>query len=476
VRGVLKLQLLANGLGFSLVLVFVRLLFSTREIGERGELNLLVLGAFIAVMVILGLVVNGLLLRRAMVWVRDETPPTGRQRWLLFRLPFLESLAAMVTWAVGVVLFTLINASAARASVGIALAGILTCSALYMLLEGHFRPVFALALAETDLPEGRRDVFPRLLIAWLIGSALPLIAIGIGPLIDRERFDVARLPWLALSAVFGGAIVMSIAAISVARPLNRVREALRLVEGGDLSIRIPVDDLGELGRLAEGVNDLVAGLRERELLREAFGKQVGHAELAELSASPDAAGSGERREVTVMFVDLSGFTRYSEGHSPEEVVAMLNRFFRVVVAVVNREGGWINKFEGDAAMCVFGAPQLDENHGAGALRAAQALPRELARVPNVLPAGIGVASGVVIAGFLGTSERFEYTVIGDCVNLAARLCERSREHRSGVLAAAETVGSAGFPDTWVRVGRVRVRGRQQRGDVYTISPPRRGRD
>ncbi|MEI2697053.1 MAG: adenylate/guanylate cyclase domain-containing protein [Microthrixaceae bacterium] len=122
---------------------------------------------------------------------------------------------------------------------------------------------------------------------------------------------------------------------------------------------------------------------------------------------------------------------------------MLNRFFRIVVAVVNREGGWINKFEGDAALCLFGAPQVQPDHADRALRAAAALPRELAFDQDVLSAGIGVASGDVLAGFVGTPERFEYTVIGDVVNLASRLCDEAKHTPNGVLASVSTVkGSA----------------------------------
>ena len=260
----------------------------------------------------------------------------------------------------------------------------------------------------------------------------------------------------------------------MSRPLGRVRQALRDVEHGELDIVVPVDDLGELGRLAEGVNDLVAGLREREVLREMFGRQVGHTELADVTDWQEGRET-ERRRVTVLFVDLEGYTRYSEAHTPEEVVAMLNRFFRVVVAVVNREGGWVNKFEGDAAMCIFGAPQDQPDHAARALRAAAAMPRELARTPNLLPAGLGVATGEALAGFVGTPERFEYTVIGDVVNLAARLCELAKDQRTGVLAAAATVAEAGEPDEWLGAGRLRIRGRRERADVATLTTSRRRR-
>jgi len=255
--------------------------------------------------------------------------------------------------------------------------------------------------------------------------------------------------------------------VSVSRPLGRVREALRQVERGEFDTVVPVDDLGELGRLAEGVNDLVAGLREREELRERFGRQVGQGMLADLDG--EELGSSDRRDVTVLFVDLRGYTHYSEHHSPEEVVAMLNRFFRVVVAVVNREGGWVNKFEGDAALCLFGAPGDQPDHAARALRAATTIPRELTFSTVPLTAGIGVATGPVVAGFIGTPERYEYTVIGDVVNLASRLCELAKDVRPGVLADQRTILAAGDPDEWAEPIRVRVRGRRERAVVATLA-------
>jgi adenylate cyclase len=235
------------------------------------------------------------------------------------------------------------------------------------------------------------------------------------------------------------------------------------VEQGDLEVHVPVDDLGELGQLAEGVNDMVAGLREREALRESFARQVGPTELMSLAHSEHR---GERRHVTVLLVDLQGYTRFSEHRSPEDVVAMLNRFFRVVVAVVNREGGWVNKFEGDAALCIFGAPHDTPDHARRALRAAAVIPVELSRETDVLAAGVGVATGDVLAGFVGTAERHEYTVIGDVVNLAARLCEMAKDSDRGVLVSGVTVQEAGVLDDWRRVGSVRIRGRSERAEVY----------
>ena len=475
VIGVFRLQLLANGIGAAIVAVYVDALFPEAE-GTDAALNLAIFIGFIALFVMVALPINMLLLRRAVIWVRQGRQPTQRQRELVFWLPAAETASAFVTWLLAAIVFGALNDEAQRASGGIALAGLVVCSALYLLLEAHFRPVFALALEGVEVPDNRREVLPRLMLAWLVGSGVPLLAIGISPFIDNSGDVEARLPWLALAGVVSGGVVMMFAAVSVSRPLNRVRGALRRVERGDLQVELTVDNRGELGRLSEGVNDLVAGLRERDNLRDLFGRQVGRSDLEHLAGDVrQGFPPGEQRSVTVMFVDLQGYTRYSEGHPPDQVVKLLNRFFGVVVAVVDREGGWINKFEGDAALCLFGAPQHEHDHAARALRAAAMLPRVLAAEADMLPAGIGVASGIVTAGFIGTSERFEYTVIGDVVNLAARLTDEAKKMPTGVLADAASMASAGTPDGWVDAGTRRVRGRSERTDVFTLRRSRRRR-
>ncbi len=479
VRGVVRLQILANSLGVAAVIAYFRFLFPVQAQSELADfdLNVVVFGSYLVAMIVLALPINALVLRRAVVWVRQGTPPTERQRKLVFSLPALETVSALLSWFGAAVLFGIINSDVQRVSAGIALAGVVTCTLLYLLLEGHFRPLYAVALVDADLPEDRRDVLPRLMLAWVLGSGVPLIAVSLSSVIGPTQLDGGRLTWIAAVSFVAGGVVMGVAATSVARPLLRVRDAMRRIERGELDTHVPVDDLGELGRLAEGVNNLADGIREREALRELFNRQVGQAGLADLAMHAGGPVAGERREVTVLFVDLRGYTRFSESHPPEAVVAMLNRFFRIVVAVVNREGGWVNKFEGDAALCLFGAPQDQPDHADRALRTAAALPRELARGDDLLAAGIGVASGPVLAGFVGTAERFEYTVIGDVVNLASRLCDEAKATPGGVLAAASTLTDAAQTDQWVAAGDLSIRGRRSKAKVFTLrdTQPRRSR-
>src|SRR5690606_2908765 len=152
-----------------------------------------------------------------------------------------------------------------------------------------------------------------------------------------------------------------------------VRAAMAKVEDGDLDIEVPVDHAGELGRLQAGFNEMVDGLRERRRVQELFGRQVG-ADVARQALENDPELGGEEREITALFVDLEGFTAYTETHTPTEVVQLLNAFFGIVVRVVMDNGGFVNKFEGDAALCIFGAPAEQPDHAARALRAAATLP------------------------------------------------------------------------------------------------------
>lgn len=477
VRGMVWLQVVANGLGVLVVISYFRFLAPTGDdpLVDHG-LNELVFGIYVGAMVLVALPLNAALLGRAVRWVREDRSPGERERKLLFTLPTLETLSALASWLGAAILFGVINSEFRRITVGIALAGIVSCTLLYLLLEGHFRPLYALALRDADLPEERRDVGPRLVLAWLLGSGVPMIAMTIGNRFGDEPFDPTRLAWVGLVAFLAGGVVMAVAARSVSRPIRTIRSGLQSIEEGDLSVHLPVDDLGEIGRLTQGVNHLAAGIREREELRELFSRQVGQPGIEGLTVPGGGPGpQGELREVTVLFVDLRGYTAFAERHAPAEVVEMLNRFFGAVVAVVNREGGWINKFEGDAAMCIFGAPQDQADHAERALRAARALPHQLARDQGPLLAGIGVATGEVLAGFVGTPERYEYTVIGDVVNLASRLCESAKKRSTGVLAAATTVRAAGSPDGWKPSGRIEVRGRSERARVFTLDDPELGR-
>jgi adenylate cyclase len=206
---------------------------------------------------------------------------------------------------------------------------------------------------------------------------------------------------------------------------------------------------------------MVAGLREHERLRDLFGRHVGE-DVARQALERGVELGGEVRDAAVLFVDIVGSTALAAERPPEEVLGLLNRFFGVVVSVVQAHGGWVNKFEGDAALCVFGAPLQIDGAAGCALAAAREMCERLRGEVGELDFGIGVSAGRVVAGNVGAEERFEYTVIGDPVNEAARLTELAKG-REGRLIASEAVLRAADAEEagrWELDGAVQLRGRR----------------
>ena len=164
----------------------------------------------------------------------------------------------------------------------------------------------------------------------------------------------------------------------------------------------------------------------------------------------------------MIFVDVIGSTQLAQSRPPEEVVAILNQLFATIVRVVGDEGGWVNKFEGDGALCVFGAPASTGDYAQRALRAARTLRRELlalAMVEPALDAAIGVSAGTAVAGNVGTEERYEYTVMGSPVNEASRLTTEAKQRLGRVLASEEVITRAGTERSgWKVASEVLLRG------------------
>jgi adenylate cyclase len=202
-------------------------------------------------------------------------------------------------------------------------------------------------------------------------------------------------------------------------------------------------------------------LRERERPRDVYGRQVG-LDVADAALEDGWRLGGDRCDVSALFIDVIGSTTLAEREAPERVVALLNDFIAAVVDVVDAHGGLVNKFEGDAALCVFGAPLAQDDHAARALAAARALRERVERLDGGLRAAIGVASGTAVAGYVGAETRFEYTIVGDPVNEAARLSEAAKQRPERLLAGAATLERAGGAEAgrWTFDGEVVLRGRR----------------
>lgn len=246
---------------------------------------------------------------------------------------------------------------------------------------------------------------------------------------------------LALAVLVVGLVSTWLVAMSIADPLRQLRWALSEVQRGNYNAHMQIYDASELGLLQAGFNDMVRELSERQRLRDLFGRYVGE-DVARRALEHGTELGGQERDVAVLFVDLIGSTQLAETKPPTKVVHLLNEFFRVVVDTVGRHGGFVNKFQGDAALAIFGAPIEHPDSAGAALSAARELHDELLPVLGSAEFGIGVSAGRAIAGHIGAQARFEYTVIGDPVNEAARLTELAKLEDGHVLASAIAVSGA----------------------------------
>jgi adenylate cyclase len=226
---------------------------------------------------------------------------------------------------------------------------------------------------------------------------------------------------------------------SVLLPVEDLLDATAAVKRGDLDARVPVTSGDEMGRLAGSFNEMMQGLSEREALREAFGAYVDPDVAERVLEQGGELIEGQEREVTVMILDVWDFTQFAERSSARETVAFLNDLFGIAVPCVTEHGGHANKFLGDGLLAVFGAPERIPDHADRAVAAAGAIGRHLTRRFGAeLSFGIGINSGPVVVGSVGGGGRLEFAVIGDAVNVAARVEHLTRETRDIALLTEAT--------------------------------------
>jgi adenylate cyclase len=474
-----------NVAGALVVWVFLQFVlpFPSVSHGDRLLLiNAAVFAVSLSISVSVAWVVSRRLWNERLGWIGSTGRARERELELTLRFPLTLQAGLAGIWGLSAALFAALNAPfsvevATNVAITIVLGGVVTCTAGYLLAERLLRPLTAVTLAagvpsRPQLP----GVRARALLSWTLGTGavlLGLALVGIGGL-HEKRFTAERLSILIIVLSVVGIVVglamMVALARSLADPIVALRRAVGLVEQGELEQDVAVDDASEVGLLQAGFNRMVAGLRERERLRDLFGRQVGE-DVARHALERGVALGGEACRATVLFVDLQGSTTLAETRDPADVVSLLNAFFAIVVDVVAAHQGFVNKFEGDAALCIFGAPLADPDAAAHALAAARALRGRLATELDEVAAGIGVSSGRVVAGNIGAAKRFEYTVIGDPVNEAARLTELAKTRPERLLASDAVLAAAGEDESrrWRECDRVRLRGRSA---ATAVSVPR----
>jgi class 3 adenylate cyclase len=256
--------------------------------------------------------------------------------------------------------------------------------------------------------------------------------------------------YLGVSFIAFGVIQGWLIATSVARPVRELAMKMARVKQNDLDASAAVVSTDEVGQLADGFNQMVAGLRQAEFVKDTFGRYVTSQVRDEILGGKVQLG-GERRTVTVLFSDIRDYTAMSENQQPEEVVAFLNAYLDVMVNIIVEEGGTVDKFIGDAIMAVFGVPLAKDDDATRAVRAAVRMLRTLEQLNAdraagglaPLKIGIGLHTGPVVAGNIGSSKKMEYTIIGDAVNTASRIEQLTKTLGEPLLISAETHLAAG---------------------------------
>jgi adenylate cyclase len=409
-------------------------------------------------------------------WLARGRRPTRDEARRALRHPLELALQTGAFWLIGAVLMAIVaavvDATAEQIiglSGGLVLAGLTTAGVTYSIAVTLGRPIATIALSVCPPTEAAPFTLrSRLLLTWLLATGVPLLGLVVILLAPPGRTHIVGASLIAaITALVVGLGAAIWSARSIGGRLLTLTGTLRRVGEGDLTARVEVDETGEIGMVQHGVNDMVAGLRDRERIQDLFGRHVGLAVADEAILRGPTLGAGEQRTVVALFVDIIGSTALTRTAEPSEFVAVLNRFFGRVVAAVEANGGLVNKFEGDAALCVFGAPVTLDDPATAALRAARMI-RDHVRRDGEVAIGVGVALGPVIAGQVGAPSRLEYTVIGDAVNEAARLTELAKQVGGGILASAPTVEAAEPAEQaqWVRDGSRRLRGRDVPTDTY----------
>ncbi|MBF0587853.1 MAG: adenylate/guanylate cyclase domain-containing protein [Magnetococcales bacterium] len=317
----------------------------------------------------------------------------------------------------------------------------------YVMLEHHFRR------CKIDTSEGQ--AMERITARLMESSALIMLAPVMMVVLMSFRFVYegysdrgTALEVLFLSVIFvvTGLFVSWRYGQRLKQDCDQLLNVVQEVSEGRYLIQADSSRSDELGRVASGINAMVRGLALRERIREAFGRfvnpEVAEAFIHDFSDQGDPVRmGGQRRELTVLMADIRGFTPLSEEMEPEALTTLLNAYFSEMVAAVQAHGGMVDKFIGDAIMAVFGLQNADDNHAEHAVEAALEMRQRLGSFNEIrkkqgmppLENGIGIHVGDVLAGYIGSSDRLEFTVIGHTVNLAARIESQTKPPHPPIL-------------------------------------------
>jgi len=397
-----------------------------------------------------------------------------RTRSLMFQPVWIAMLLAVVGAISGADGSRLIQYGVLGAAIGLSL----TLIGLHTFAQGALRPVRGALAGDTGIGDAlprSRPTFATWLELSMMGCMFTYAVAGAMLAVvvtqTRETPVLTVVIGCALTGLMAPITVREIVSPSL-QPLRDLAEATKRVAVGDYRGRVPVVQDDDLGALAGSFNRMQTGLAERQRLQVAFGTYVDPVLAARLLEQGDDVFTGERREVTVMFVDVRDFTPFAEANTAEDTVSRLNALFGIVVPAVVDAGGHVNKFLGDGALAVFGAPNDLVDHADAAVNAAVLIQRVVAeRFGAELRIGIGINTGVVIAGTIGGGGKLEFTLIGDTVNVAARVEQLTKTTGDLILLTQQSVDAlVSRPRGLTHRGPHALKGKSAAVHVFGLDP------
>lgn len=335
-------------------------------------------------------------------------------------------------------------------------------------------------------PEELSRLRPGFSIPVYLKISTMVVGFAILPFALIYTASLNRVPWDAFSGELVLMLFLSSALLlnglssiynGMQVPLDGLIAKMKRVAGGDfVKTRIYFSD--EIAHLKAGFNDMVDGLKEREELQDTFGKYLSIEIARELIKNKKVNLGGEDMEAAVMFCDIRNFTPLSEKMSASMLVGFLNDYFHYITPPITENKGVINKFIGDAVMAIYTPLLGSEDYAADAVRAAVGMRKALAafnasgKAPGIVEFGIGVHSGKLVGGNIGTSARLEYTFIGDTVNIASRLESKTKDYNTDVLvseaAYARGKASLGSGVVFAPLGKAALKGKAETVEIYKV--------
>jgi adenylate cyclase len=453
---------------------------TSADFAEKNAIAVMVLVVLGTISVVVGSVLT---LAPTLRWFVAGDEPTKDQRDAAMKLPGRQSAILLAAWGACGAIMMLLNPAGGAALLfpilfGVLLGGPAAAGTGLLLAQRTLRPIISAATLGREPRLSVPGVFARLVLLWFLCSALPIGVIATFVVLRSNGWVVQKsasldVPVLVVSiaALVLGLPTMILTSRSIADPVGEVVDAMAEVEHGHIGTYVGAYERSQIGRLQTGFNRMVAGLAERDRLRDLFGRYVG-TDVARRAIEEGAVLSGDVVEAAVLYIDLAGSTRLAESRPPQEVAEVLNDFFRIVVGAVDEHQGLINKFAGDAALAVFGAPLRMSEPASAALATARALGTQLRQLP--VDFGIGVSAGRVFAGNIGAENRYEYTVIGDAVNEAARLADLAKTSDRRILCSASAIDRADDAERerWAECYSTVLRGRSEATHVSAPASPK----